>query len=339
MAISVVDPVGRAIARTKLVLFQPFDLGKWFVLGFCAFLAVFGEGGGFHVPGSGGQGRGGGGGPPNTEEITDWIASYLGTIIVIGAIVLLIALAIGALITWLSSRGKFMFLDGIVRNRGAVVEPWKEFRELGNSLFAFSFILGLIGLLAIMAIFALAVAIAWPDLQSGRFTSSGWTAVLGGGGLLIVAVFILTVISLILKDFVVPTMYLRNEPVMLAWATVRDELIVGRVGTIILFYLMKFVLGLAIGMIAVAATCATCCIAAIPYLGTVILLPLYVFTRCYSVCFIEQYGPDWCFFTPDGVLPRCALCGCSLHGAMGTRVCPGCGTSFDPGIIPPPLGL
>ena len=32
---------------------------------------------------------------------------------------------------------------------------------------------------------------------------------------------------------------------------------------------------------------------AIPYLGTVILLPLFVFLRCYSLCFLEQFGPSW----------------------------------------------
>ena len=43
MTISVIDPVSPAIERTKLVLFQPFDLGKWFKLGFCAFLATLGD--------------------------------------------------------------------------------------------------------------------------------------------------------------------------------------------------------------------------------------------------------------------------------------------------------
>ena len=40
MRISVIDPISPAIERTKLVLFQPFDLGKWFKLGFCAFLVL-----------------------------------------------------------------------------------------------------------------------------------------------------------------------------------------------------------------------------------------------------------------------------------------------------------
>ena len=32
--ISVAEPVSPALERVKLVLFRPFDLGKWFVIGF-----------------------------------------------------------------------------------------------------------------------------------------------------------------------------------------------------------------------------------------------------------------------------------------------------------------
>ena len=44
--ISVTAPVGQALDRVKRMLFQPFDLGKWFVIGFCAWLAGLGESGG-----------------------------------------------------------------------------------------------------------------------------------------------------------------------------------------------------------------------------------------------------------------------------------------------------
>ncbi len=39
MALSVTNPISAALDRTKRILFKPFDIGKWFVLGFCAFLA------------------------------------------------------------------------------------------------------------------------------------------------------------------------------------------------------------------------------------------------------------------------------------------------------------
>jgi hypothetical protein len=34
------------LERVKIVLFKPFDLGKWFTIGFCAWLAFLGERGG-----------------------------------------------------------------------------------------------------------------------------------------------------------------------------------------------------------------------------------------------------------------------------------------------------
>jgi len=45
--LSVIDPIGRALDRVKLLLFQPFDLGKWFAIGFCAWLAFLARVAGF----------------------------------------------------------------------------------------------------------------------------------------------------------------------------------------------------------------------------------------------------------------------------------------------------
>ncbi len=41
-------------------------------------------------------------------------------------------------------------------------------------------------------------------------------------------------------------------------------------------------------------------IAVVPYLGTVVALPLYVFDRCYSVYFLEQFGPEYRIFGEIG---------------------------------------
>ena len=37
--ISVIDPIGPAIEHVRLMLFKPFDLSKWLIIGFCAWLA------------------------------------------------------------------------------------------------------------------------------------------------------------------------------------------------------------------------------------------------------------------------------------------------------------
>jgi hypothetical protein len=64
---SVTTPFSQALSRTGKVLFKPFQFPKWFILGFCVFLAHLGEGGGGGLnipsPAGGGTGGGGGGGP------------------------------------------------------------------------------------------------------------------------------------------------------------------------------------------------------------------------------------------------------------------------------------
>ena len=37
--IEILAPFNQAIELTRLVLFRPFDIGKWFVIGFAAFLS------------------------------------------------------------------------------------------------------------------------------------------------------------------------------------------------------------------------------------------------------------------------------------------------------------
>jgi hypothetical protein len=70
----------------------------------------------------------------------------------------------------------------------------------------------------------------------------------------------------------------------------------GRIGTFIVYVLFKFILAMVVAMMGLVLVLCTCCIAMIPYVGTVILLPLSVFLRAYTLCFIEQFGPEWRFF-------------------------------------------
>jgi len=329
MTISVLDPISSAINRTKLILFQPFNIGKWFVLGFCAFLAyLFESGGGGGFPGQQGRGSGGPWGNTSGQDVISWIQSNLSSIIIIGVIVVVVIVALTALVTWIKSRGTFMFIDGIILNRAAVVEPWKSFRDLGNSLFGFWFLFAVIGVILVFVSITIGFAIAWPDIVAGDIGASAILGIIIGAGLIAVISFILAIVKVLLIDFVAPTMYLRGEHVMAAWSTVRQELLADQFGTIVLYFLMKILIALVMGVIAFFATCLTCCIVGIPYIGTVILLPLYVFHRSYSLYFIEQYGPDWRVFLHDEASTKCGNCGYDLRGLIGPDVCPECGTPF-----------
>lgn len=302
--VSVTQPIGYAFERTGTILFQPFDIKKWFVLGFAAFLGHLGESGGGGNPFGMWEGGGGGGSPSSSgssgvEEFEQWVLNNLGLIITIGALILIVLIGISLLIVWLNARGRFIFIDGVVRNRGAIVEPWKEYRVEGNSVFLFNVVLLLIFLPVIFATIIAAGLAIWPDIKQDQISSGSLMAIVIGGGIILLASLVFGIIGALLRNFVMPTMYLGRVRVREGWSIAWQELIQPHVGKVILYLIMRIVLGIAVGIIATVAMCLTCCIVMIPYIGTVILLPLYVFMQAYALHFIEQFGPDWKVFVYD----------------------------------------
>ena len=301
--VSVTRPIGEAFERMKAVLFTPFDAGKWFILGFSAFLAGLGEGGGMpscNIPGGQGSGRGGpgGGGGPGIGEAKDFLQEHLLVIVILGAAVLVALVCIGALVVWLSSRGRFMFLDNVANNRAEVRAPWSRFRELGNRFFVFRFLLQLSMSALALVVVALAVVLAWPDIQAEQIGTRGIVAIAWAGAFFVSVGIAFAIFMAVVKDFVVPIMALRNVRPLAALGIFRRELLAGNLGVFVLFYLMKIVLGIGGVFAAGLAICLTCCVAYLPYIGAVILLPISVFFQCYTLCFLEQFGGPWRFF-PD----------------------------------------
>src|SRR5262249_21574074 len=198
------EPVGRAFQSIGHICFRPFDIGKWFIMGFSAFLAGFVEGG-FSFPGLNFAGQGGGpGGGGDVQDVLDWLRGNLTLVLLIALTVLALIIALSALFTWLGSRGQFMFIDNLVRNRGAVVAPWHEFRAEGNSAFWFRFLFNLAVLVALAVVISGAILLAWEDIQAEHFGGGAATAlVVGIGGALLLAL-VAAVVGLFLTDFVVP---------------------------------------------------------------------------------------------------------------------------------------
>jgi len=64
-------------------------------------------------------------------------------------------------------------------------------------------------------------------------------------------------------------------------------------GEITLYCLFWIALAIAIAMASCVVILATCCIALIPYIGTVIMLPIFVLLRAFGLRFIGQFGPDY----------------------------------------------
>jgi hypothetical protein len=56
---------------------------------------------------------------------------------------------------------------------------------------------------------------------------------------------------------------------------------------------MSCLLGLGAALLVLLGCCLTCCVALLPYVSSVVFLPISVFFRCYSLGFLEQFGEEW----------------------------------------------
>src|SRR4030095_6937599 len=194
---------------------------------------------------------------------------------------------------WLRARGGFMFIDCIVKNRGAIRDPWREFRKEGNSYFLFWLLVGF-GLLVVAGLLSLPLVL--PALKDDNFLRNHDVYLIS-----VIAAWVLLVVLLILAwslvaSFMAPVMYRRRCRASEAFSAV-TKLIAAQPGEILLYCLFWIVLALGSVVVGCIAACATCCIVAIPYVGTVILLPVFVLLRSFSLLFLRQFGADYDVWT------------------------------------------
>jgi len=121
--------------------------------------------------------------------------------------------------------------------------------------------------------------------------------------LMIVAIsIILFLVGKFTMDFVVPIMFLRTTNCVAGWREFLTILSLNK-GRFVLYILFQIVIALAIGAIVLTAVFVTCCCAAciltIPYIGTVLMLPVLVFKRAYSLLYLGQFGPEFDVFSPE----------------------------------------
>lgn len=287
MNIEIIKPFENAFELMKKILFQPFDLKKWCVIGFAAWLARIGSGGGYNFQ----YNR-----PadlrnhPAVQQFADWVHQIPIWVFVMGvSAIALLVLTLLVLFAWLRARGAFIFTDCIVKNRAAIAEPWREFRREANSYFMFSlFFVCVLVLLAMSLSLPLVIAIAGGKGVPHRH-----------GVLLICMILIWAVIVVIvtigwavLSHIMVISMYRRRSRAAEEFRRA-ITLISNYPGEITLYCLFSIAIAIAAVFASCTVLCATCCIAAIPYVGTVILLPVWVWIRAFALLFFRQFGPDY----------------------------------------------
>jgi len=291
----------------KRVLFRPFDLSKWFVIGFGAWLAFLGErGSGFNGSFNWQKRR-----QINLEDVRravtktqDFVLANLHWIIPVAVVAFSFVLVLTVVFAWLRSRGQFIFLDCVINDQARIAEPWRKYAPEANSLFWFRLVLSIAGMALMFPLVGYVLLWAYRALMAEHC---------GELAPLIVSVSVMVLLSLILflavkftVDFVVPLMFLRRTRCVAAWCEFL-RLLGAYPGEWILYLLFQIVLTLAIVVVVFAAIIATCCIAGclmiLPYIGAVVLLPVLVFKRSYSIYFLSQFAPEYEALAPANEVP------------------------------------
>lgn len=307
-------PLERAWQRMTGQLFRPFDLGKWFVLGFSCWLAKLfegGFGGGFNFPAGGGDWGSddaeaatrtlAAGAPWESWDADRWLAP--GVLGCLGGCILLVVFVLVPLVLWLKSRGQFMFLDNVVHGRAEVARAWHEYRREGSSLFLWQ-----IGFLVVTLIATVIVLLPGGLLLFTELRSDPDSVPIAG--ILVLALplipwaIFLAYIGFFLRGFVVPIMYRERLTTTQAWR-VFLPLFRARWGSFLLVGLLVAALSLGVGIGLLILGCFTCCIAwivvAIPYIGRVAMLPVWVTYRAYTLEFLAQMSPRFDLFAAAAV--------------------------------------
>jgi hypothetical protein len=194
-----------------------------------------------------------------------------------------------------------MFLHCVALNAAEVQVPWSRFALEANSLFLFRVVISLISLVVMLPLLGGLLLALLPMVSREAVNPGGLLLAAASGFAAVAAGLFFWVINRLTTDFVVPLQFLHRRRCLDAWRELRG-LFQGNLGNLLLYFLFRFVLAIAISAIVVGVVLVTCCIAgclfALPYLGTVLLLPILVFERAYSLHYLAQFGPDYDVFAP-----------------------------------------
>lgn len=273
MHISPTAALESAVERTRTLCLEGVTIEKWLTLSLIAWVASFGEGG-YSAK------------LPDTSDLPDWLKFDSPVIWALGAI----GAGVGVALIWLGSRMKLVFIDNVMRRRVLLGEPWNYYARPALFLFALRMaFFALIGASALVALFAFFGLPPWnhlvPDFSSPSAFFSRFSAVL------VVAVPVVIsfgLLGLFINDFVAPVIVIEQVTGSAALARAWRAVTRAGVGNLFVYFLLRIVLSMLLVSVAFVAMLMTCCLGALPFLSTVILLPAYVFLMAFSVAFLEQ---------------------------------------------------
>ena len=269
MPITAADSITLAVEHTKQQLFKPFRIAQWTKLAFVGLLAgELGSNGfnrsNFQFPHHAGAPHAG---LPGSLAIDH---AFLAAFIVA---VVIAALAVGIILTYVGSVMRFILFDSIVLKECHIRWGWSRRLGPGWRYFVWKlayFLLAMAGIAVLVgAPLALAFAKGWLEEPKEHLPAlvPGGIAIL----LVLIAFFVATAVILVLtKDFVVPQMALENIGAMEGWRRLWPMMQAEK-GAYAAYIGLKIVLAIVAGVIIAIATLILGLIYVIPTVGLSLL--------------------------------------------------------------------
>ncbi len=290
--VSSAEAAGEAVTHTREVLF-PFNLERFIVLGFVAFLEQCGRRSGLSVPN---PNINSGNWHTSSRQAAHWVTGHVAIILAIAFGIFLVSLAIGALVLWINSRAVMVYIDNVATGEARLVAPWREHAQLAGSLFRFRLVLAVAGGLLVFS--SLVAILIWASFLYS--SSSAPTGALVGVGLLVglflILALVLGLLDLALHDFVAP-LQLHQQIECLPALGLLLGLFKSYPFSFLGYLALKIFFSIVIGIIEALVSCCTCCIGALPIVSQTLLQPLHFFVRAWPLCLLRQMGYD--LLTPE----------------------------------------
>ena len=213
-------------------------------------------------------------------------------IILVSAIFVIVTLWT-ALVLWLGARGRMMFLDNVLNNRHLIHEPWKKFSQPANAIFLFNFLIR-ISLIIIAGLFGLMIFLfCWHSNQGGF-----WNQIVKNAELKVIFLIAFIIyfpagaFLFFLNDFLIPVIY------KIGCSPIHAAKCVGRVVwnnplEALIYIFLRVAMELIFLMITLVFGCSTCCLGFLPYVGTVLTLPLHVFRQSFIIDSLAQLDAQY----------------------------------------------
>jgi hypothetical protein len=244
VATAATDAIGLAFTHTKHYLIDRFRWGQWVRLALVGLVAgEMGSGGSnFSVP-------------PNLPQ---WHAHHLQSAHGVGSLPVLlvaclvaVAIVLGVVFLYISSRMRFVLFDSIVASECRVRRYWARRAEPAFQYFLWQLVFALGALCALAIVVApaliLAVAAGWLEGPGAHLLP----LVLGGvclGLLVLVLIVVLAVIHVFTKDFVVPQMALEGLTPIEGWRRLWQLMAAEKAGFAV-YAVLKIVLSIAAAVV------------------------------------------------------------------------------------------